>query len=157
MKKNTLIILIAILITSCNETNNTSGKDEKDVKIETSEEWIEVDNEEIISEYKNVMKEKDFSFERIGRCDDALEDTLHRRNQVYIEKEEISDSLIIVDFKFKDACCQVFLGDYSLLNNKIIFEFEQVNNEMCACICWYHHRLKLRNHNNLKEIEVKRK
>ena len=119
MIKSIFILMTMIFVTSCNERNSTRN--------EKSEEWVVVDNEEKTSAYKKIMEEKDFSFKRNGRCDDALEDTLHKRNEVYIENQMISDSLITVDFKFKDACCQKFLGDYKILNNKMIFEFEQVN------------------------------
>ena len=104
--------------------------------------------------YEAKMKEKNFKLELTGDCDDALSDTLHERNVAYIVNKEISDSLVIIDFKFKEACCQEYLGDYSISNDTLIFKYEQVNEGVCACICWYKYSLLI-NHPKFKIKNIK--
>ena len=93
--------------------------------------------------YQKLMLEKKFSFKELKSCDDALTDTIHDRYQCYVESEERTDSTLTINFKFKDACCQSFLGDYHVSNDTLYFEFEQVNDVVCSCVCFYHYGLQL--------------
>ena len=97
------------------------------------------------------MKEKNFQFERTGPCEDALdtiEGTIHERDTTYFDSKVITDSNAVVEFRFIQACCQEFLGDYVIKNDTLIFKYENVNNEMCSCVCWYRYKLTI---NELKE------
>ncbi len=78
-----------------------------------------------------------------GPCDDALFDSLHKRLTPYIKSKSITDSEIVVNFKFKDDCCQEFGGRYTINQDSLIFAFKQTNNESCSCICWYRYKLKI--------------
>ena len=91
--------------------------------------------------YEKQMKIKDFSLRINGACDDAIEDTLHERSFVYIQ----SESNAIIEFKFIDACCQEFLGDYSINDDTLTFALEKVNETECTCLCWYRYKLNLSN------------
>lgn len=101
-----------------------------------------------VSYYQTKMKEKNFSFISNGPCDDALGDTLHHRSVPYIVAKDFNDSKATIEFKFKDACCQEFMGDYIITNGTLKFVLEQVNDETCSCICWYRYKLVI---NNIKE------
>ncbi|GGH74178.1 hypothetical protein GCM10011318_19880 [Phaeocystidibacter marisrubri] len=102
------------------------------------------------------MLEKNFQFEKNGPCDDALEDTLHERSVVYFESRTFSDSSAIIEFKFIDACCQEFLGDYSIVNDTLIFNYEQVNDEVCSCLCWYKYKLTIHEPSEkYREVRIK--
>ena len=61
----------------------------------------------------------------------------------YIEKQIISNSNIKVDFKFKAGCCQEFGGDYTISNDTLNFIYEQVNDDLCGCLCWYKYKLQI--------------
>ena len=96
-----------------------------------------------------------FSLISNGPCDDALEDTLHQRNTAYIDSEIMNDSTVIIEFKFIDGCCQEFLGDFQIINDSLKFEIEQVNDVMCACICWYRYKLVINNvKGKFSEIQI---
>jgi hypothetical protein len=64
--------------------------------------------------YQGVMDEKSFSLADTAPCDDAFEDKAHEWGEIYIDSALLTDSTAIVEFKFKDACCQVFMGDYEV-------------------------------------------
>lgn len=93
--------------------------------------------------YLSKMQEKKFLLENNGPCDDALDDTKHKRSFVYFDSKILSDTNAIIEFKFIDACCQEFLGDYSIANDTLKFKFEQVNNIVCSCLCWYKYKLTI--------------
>ncbi len=106
--------------------------------------------------YQSKMIEKNFSLISNGPCDDALDDTLHERSIVYIDSKIMNDSSATIDFKFKDACCQEFLGDFEISKDSLIFELEQVNDVVCACICWYRYKLVINKpEENFTEIDIK--
>ena len=130
MKRLLSVFLILSAILGCQDSSNNPQQ-----KTEYSLVKMEL--------YQSKMIEKDFSLISNGPCDDALEDTLHQRFTTYIDSLEITDSTAIIEFKFKDACCQEFLGDYNIINDTLIFEFEQVNDEVCSCICWYRYKLEI--------------
>lgn len=108
--------------------------------------------------YESQMVENDFVLKLNGECDDALEDTLHKRSIAYIDSSFYDKSTAKIEFKFKDACCQEFLGNYNIKKDTLIFEMEQVNDIVCSCICWYRYKLEI---NNIKEgfseISIQRK
>jgi len=141
-----LHIFIICILFSCNEKENSQN----------NKKAITENNKLTKREYyQSKMNTKNFSMTQNGPCNDALEDTLHERYIAYIESKNISDSKTIIEFKFKDACCQEFLGDYLVINDTLKFKFEQVNEEMCSCICWYRYKLELNNINErFSEIEI---
>jgi glycerol-3-phosphate O-acyltransferase len=91
--------------------------------------------------YLSKMEEKNFQLVNNGPCDDALEDTIHERSIAYFDSQTFTDTTTIIEFKLIDACCQEFLGDYSIENDTLAFKFEQVNDEVCTCLCWYRYKL----------------
>lgn len=108
--------------------------------------------------YLKSMVKKNFSLKNNGACDDALMDTLHERSKAYIESKTLTDSNLIVSFKFKEACCQEFLGDYEITNDTLVFQYEQVNDEVCSCMCWYRYKLTINEpKNNYKSLIIKQK
>lgn len=108
--------------------------------------------------YLNKMKEKNFQLEINGPCDDALEDTIHERSIAYFDSKNVTEKYVIIEFKFIDACCQEFLGDYSIENDTLKFKFEQVNDEVCTCLCWYRYKLTINEPNrNYKDIKIEEK
>ena len=138
MKQLIWYLGIFTLLISCQEKKQTNNESRQSV-------YNSEDTTYKINYYKKAQNNKYFSLKLIGDCDDALKDTIHKRYECYIESEIITDSAIIIDYKFKDACCKVFMGDYRCQNDTLIFEFEQVNEEVCACICWYRYRLHIKN------------
>lgn len=108
--------------------------------------------------YKSVMKTKQFSLIKDNDCEDALVDTIYYDGEAIIEKQIKTDSTLTINFKFKETCCEEFLGDYKLEDGILIFEFEQTNDEFCFCKCWYRYTLTLNNfHHNINQIIIKEK
>ncbi|WP_370477071.1 hypothetical protein [Tamlana flava] len=107
--------------------------------------YDEIENSNISKKgyYQQQMRIKQYQLLSNGPCDDALEDTLYTRNVPIIESSTLTDSKAIVEFKFKEACCQEFMGHYTIKNDTLIFTYEQVNEEVCECICWYRYKLML--------------
>lgn len=91
------------------------------------------------------MQEKDFSFESTGPCEDWLDTSLMEDYETIIKSINASDSGTVIEFKIAEACCQEFRGDYVIKKDTLVFHYEQVNEEMCSCICWYPYLLKIRN------------
>lgn len=146
MNQIILSIIVGLIVTSCTnkggETNNDNNKSEL-----TRKEF-----------YLSKMKEKNFQFENNGPCDDALEDTIHERSIAYFDSKTLTDTNAIIEFKFIDACCQEFLGDYSIENDTLKFKFEQVNDEVCSCLCWYRYKLTINeSKKNYKGIKIEEK
>lgn len=132
------IVVLGLLLASCSNEEKTIHSIEK------------IENSNVIKNkipkrefYQDKMKEKNFLLETNGRCDDALEDTIHNRKQVYIEEINRTDLKSVVAFKFIDACCQEFLGDYSINQDTLKFKFESITEEVCSCICWYRYKLTI--------------
>jgi hypothetical protein len=147
MNRIILILIFGLLIVSC-----SSPKAEKE-NLDT--ETVELTKKEF---YLNKMKEKNFQLEINGPCNDALEDTIHERFIAYIDSKVLTDNNTIIEFKFKEACCQEFLGDYSIENDTLKFIFEQVNEEVCSCICWYRYKLSINEpHGSYKDIKIEGK
>lgn len=147
MSRIVLSIIVGLLVSSC--SNNKSEKRNTDN-----------DNSELTRKefYLNKMKEKNFQLEINGPCDDALEDTIHDRSVAYFDSKTLTDKNATIEFKFIDACCQEFLGDYSIENDTLIFKFEQVNDEMCSCLCWYRYKLTINEpKENYKGIKIEEK
>lgn len=108
--------------------------------------------------YLSKMKEKNFRLDINGPCDDALDDTMHERSIAYFDPITPTDTNAIIEFKFKEACCQEFLGDYSIENDSFIFKFEKVNEEVCTCMCWYRYKLTVNEpKSNYKGIKIEEK
>lgn len=108
--------------------------------------------------YLSKMKEKNFQLENNGPCDDALKDSIHDRSVVYFDSKTLTETKVIIEFKFIHACCQEFLGDYSIENDTLKFKFEQVNDEMCSCLCWYRYKLTINeSKENYKKIRIEEK
>ncbi len=108
--------------------------------------------------YLNQMKVKNFQLEVNGPCDDALDDTLHERAKAYFDSKTMTDTSVVVEFKFIEACCQKFLGDYEIANDTLKFTFEQVNDEVCSCLCWYRYRLTIHESGrNIQYISIDKK
>ena len=153
MQKKRLFILLPLTFLMAFSCQNDSNKVKEKHQSKNKTEILNSDKK---SQYQEIMVKKNISLSINGPCDDALEDTLHERYTAYIESQNISDSSIIVKFKFKDACCQEYLGDYTLKNDTLLFEFDQVNDEMCSCICWYRYLLKIdKVKPHINHIEVK--
>lgn len=137
---------IGFLIVSC-----TSKKGQDNYDSSTSEQ----SKKEF---YLNKMKEKNFQLINNGPCDDALQDTIHKRSFAYFDSKILTDTNSIIEFKFIDACCQEFLGDYSILNDTLIFKFEQVNDKSCLCLCWYRYKLTINgSQETFKGIKIEEK
>lgn len=112
--------------------------------------------QERIVNYQGAMIEKNFSFEQVGECVDALEDTIHEQRVVYIVSETFSDTMVSSVFKFKDVCCHEFLGDYRIKGKELVFEFEQVNDEECSCICMYQYQVRFSDlRSKVEKISIK--
>jgi hypothetical protein len=146
--KNIILIVLIFLIASCfnNEQKQKNISNSKKATL-TKEEF-----------YLSKMKEKNFQLTVKGACEDALDDTTHKLKIVYYESKIFTDSNLIVEFKFKDACCQKFLGDYTIDDKIVKFRLEQINNEMCDCLCWYRYNLTINkvNHNYI-DVEIEKK
>lgn len=139
----TLSVVIMLLVTSCNnkgENNNSNNG----LLIGMSKNEF----------YLNKMKEKKFLLEKNGPCEDLLEDNNYKLYSVYFDSKTFSDTNAIVEFKFAAACCQEFLGDYLIENDTLKFKFEQVNDELCGCLCWYKFKLTI-NEPKIKYKDIK--
>ena len=152
-----IIIVVLSIVYGCKQ--NTKPQQIEENKVEEKEQSYPK-KDTIVDKrayYQTKMKEKNISFSIYEPCDEnAIYDTIHERGVAYIESKKINGSHATIKFKFKDACCQEFLGDYKVENDTLKFEFEQVNEEMCACICWYRYKLEIDNvKENFSEIEIK--
>lgn len=104
---------------------------------------VEKQQEEKKQNYISTMKKKSIVFEAYGDCVDALDDTMHEEKFPYINSSKMSDSALFVDFKFIDACCQEFFGNYKVKNDTLVFKFEAVGSTACDCYCWYQYTLQI--------------
>ena len=147
MNRIILSLIIGLIITSCTSRNEGDNNTDTNSTGSTKKEL-----------YLSKMKEKNFLLEINGPCDDALEDTIHERSIAYFDSKTLTDTNAIIEFKFIDACCQEFLGDYSIEDDTLKFKFEQVNDEMCSCLCWYRYKLTINEpRKNYKEIKIEEK
>ena len=147
MNRIILSLIIGLIITSCTSRNEGDNNTDTNSTGLTKKEL-----------YLSKMKEKNFLLEINGPCDDALEDTIHERSIAYFDSKTLTDTNAIIEFKFIDACCQEFLGDYSIEDDTLKFKFEQVNDEMCSCLCWYRYKLTINEpKKNYKEIKIEEK
>ena len=147
MNRIILSLIIGLIITSCTSRNEGDNNTDTNSTGSTKKEL-----------YLSKMKEKNFLLEINGPCDDALEDTIHERSIAYFDSKTLTDTNAIIEFKFIDACCQEFLGDYSIEDDTLKFMFEQVNDEMCSCLCWYRYKLTINEpRKNYKEIKIEEK
>jgi hypothetical protein len=127
MKPHLNLVFFLVFLSAC----NSAQTDEKQ----------EIQPETKVEIYYQKMKEKNFQLVSNGPCEDALQDTTHERNKVYVTSEIRTDSSAIIAFEFIESCCQSFLGDYTIYNDTLTFSFEQVNDEVCSCLCWYRYKL----------------
>ncbi len=128
------------------DNNSVSVNENKENKDDAEDLIIEEENSELKrGYYLSKMRKKDFSLIINGPCDDAIEDTLHESYIGYVDSSFVTDNNATFYFKIKAACCQEFLGDYNVKNDTLKFEFEQVNNEVCSCLCWYKYKLSINN------------
>lgn len=140
------MIIVLLISGSCTETEERS-EDKKPIPDTSSKAY-----------YQRRMKEKNFDLSLNGPCDDALRDTMHERGVAYIDNETRTDSNVVIEFKFIDACCQDFLGDYSIRNDTLTFLYEQVNEIACSCVCWYRYKLTINEaRNQYASIEIREK
>lgn len=138
------ITFVFILLTSCTNNSETLKTDKHDV---TPTDF-----------YQNQMLMKNFQIENNGPCEDATQDTIHERSFAYIESTWSSESNTIVKFKFIESCCQEFLGDYTIENDTLLFEFQNVNDKYCSCLCWYKYKLTINEpKENFKSIVIREK
>jgi hypothetical protein len=130
MKPHRLLLsfLLGLLIASC--TSKQGHNKNSDASQLTKKEY-----------YQLKMQEKNFRLTINGPCDDAFEDTIHERSVVYFDHKIMSEENATVEFKFIESCCQAFLGDYTIENDTLRLQLEQVNNEVCLCLCWYRYKL----------------
>lgn len=144
----TIFLLTSILNYSCQDSS-TSINNETPKQTKTEELNIDLDSTSIKREYYlSQMKQKNYRLQKHGHCGDALEDNLHKSFTAYVDSTIQVDESKNIFFKFKDVCCQEYLGDYQINNDTLKFVFEQVNEEACDCICWYHYKLTI---NDLKQ------
>ena len=94
--------------------------------------------------YERLMQEKGIELVANGPCAELVDDTLSEQHQVRIAHQLLTDTLVRVEFRVLEACCQEFLGDYTITNSVLEFTYEQVNDEACSCLCWYHYTLAVR-------------
>jgi hypothetical protein len=151
--KNYLYIFIVSILFSCGQISNKEIN--YDYPIENPK--TSITKEEILdnpkaTHYLGLMKSKNYSISMNAPCGDALGDKTTKRRECITLKEDISKHDAIIHFKFKAACCQEFMGDYSINNNVLTFTLEQVNDVACSCICWYHYELKI----NELDFEIKK-
>jgi hypothetical protein len=97
----------------------------------------ETPRKETKQESLGAMKEKKFQLFRNGPCEDILDDTMLESSAVRISTLERDSGKLIVKFGFRQACCQEFTGDYSIVNDTAVLKLEQVKDENCECFCWY--------------------
>ena len=95
-------------------------------------------------DYPTIMQEKNITLDLFDDCEDALDDSLHESAIGYIDSSVITPTSLIAYFKVKETCCKEFLGDYRIENDTLFFEFEQVNNQACPCLCWYRYKLDIK-------------
>ena len=137
MNRIIAFVIIGILMFSC--TNRNDGKNKKEI-------------------YLSKMEEKNFQLKKNGFCDDVLGDTMYERSVAYFDSKNLTDKKAIIEFKFIDACCQEFLGDYSIVNDTLSFKYEKVNEEVCGCLCWYRYKLIINeSKENYKGIKIEEK
>ncbi len=129
--------LFSVLFAAC---INTKSEDSNTTTVNQV-----VAEQSIMDFYRAQMRKNYVTLNSRGRCEDALDDTLHERFVPYIESKRITDSTINIDYKLKEACCMEFLGDYQITNDTLKFEFEHVNGTVCSCICWYKYKLEIKN------------
>lgn len=144
-------ILLILTFASCNNSKTTENieSEEEHVVNELDKYMLEIKNNQ--NTFPKAMSEKGIKLIKDGRCDDALEDTLHTRSKVYIDTLKI-DEKIIASFKFKEACCQDYLADYDIVGDTMIVSLGLVSEEVCSCICWYRYRLETKS-KNVKHIK----
>ena len=98
-------------------------------------------NEDHILKSKKKMDERGIVFESLGDCDNSISEK--NTTDLIITKQSITKSTLNVDFKFLQACCQTFGGDYKIKNDTLIFEYKNVGG-ICKCECWYRYKLRIR-------------
>lgn len=138
-----VLFLFCILLFSCDKSKKTQNEKDSKNKIEKSE--VDDFNKKLtlnVKESKERMLKKGISFETLGDCDNSISEKT--TSDLIITKESITKSTLNVDFKFLQACCQTFGGDYKIKNDTLIFEYENVGEGICTCECWYKYKLKIR-------------
>jgi hypothetical protein len=112
------------------------------------------------SKERNVKIEK-ISFNRVGKCEDALMDVgngSYKRDSTYVLSQKVFKDSVNVIFRFIDACCQEFKGTYSVKQDSAYFLYEPSNDIMCSCLCWYKYQLNIKSTNtNFNTLVVKEK
>ena len=138
-----ILLVICIILFSCDESKKTQDEKKSKNKIEKSE--VDNFNKKLtlnFKESKERMLKRGISFESLGDCDNSISEKT--TTDIIITKESITKSTLNVDFKFLQACCQTFGGDYKIKNDTLIFEYENVGEGICKCECWYKYKLKIR-------------
>lgn len=138
IKEILLSILILCIIYSCANNSNSVKKNKKIEQLITKEDSLKF-------KYKNIMKKKEFSLVLAKPCEDALTDTIYKDYECVVDLVKHSNDSLNVNSFFKAACCQEFMGDYQLMDSILYFTLENVNDEVCTCICWYKYSVKFKN------------
>ena len=97
----------------------------------------ETPRKETKQESLGPMEEKKFQLFSNGPCEDILDDTMLESSAVRISTLERDSGKLTVKFGFRQACCQEFTGDYSIVNDTAVLTLEPVKDENCECFCWY--------------------
>jgi hypothetical protein len=151
--KNIILTLFAscVLLISFQQADKNNTAEEQPGKQKAG---IELSKKDY---YEKQMKMKNYSLIKKGPCYDVdymSDDTL----AFYIDSQSTTDSSAVIEFRFEESCCQEFLGDYTVLNDTLTFEYQQVNDGVCSCRCWYEYRLEI---NEMRQkystINIKRK
>lgn len=142
-----IVSLIVILVLSMCGRKQGDPKAVKAVDrvVLRAKEPVKVNKKKIY--YDSLMRVKSFVLIRVGKCEDAYDDSIHDKKRVYFESKKYEQDSVTVNFKFIDDCCQEFLGDYKVINHQLIFELEKVNDVICPCECWYRYSLHIRKKN----------
>lgn len=141
---STSTLLFFIILLSCTNKNNNTNVNKSELTIKEF--------------YQSKMDEKNFQLENNGPCDNASDDSVHIRSFAYFDTKKYTKSTAVAEFKFLDACCQEFLGDYQIKNDTLTFYFEKVNDKFCSCQCWYRYKLTINEpREKYTEIVIKEK
>jgi hypothetical protein len=131
------------LITSCNKVKDSQKDMIKNKNAHSEADEFNKNLQLKFKEYNEKMSSKGITFKSLGDCDDSKTEN-NSNLDLIIEKEKITESELNINFKFLQACCQTFVGDYNVKNDTLIFEYENIGG-ICTCECWYGYELRIKN------------
>lgn len=92
--------------------------------------------------YNRIMKERKFLLRQLDSCnEEELDEDTWDTYFWEVDHFELENSVLSVDFKMNATCCRVFMGDYTIVNDTLVFSYEAVNDEACDCYCVYCYNL----------------